>query len=161
EDPQLINDGKDVLFTVTTETGADRWDKAQVVVQSLRSGQRKVVWSGGNAAEYLASGHLVFAVGSTLMAIAFDPEKLEVHDGPVPVLEGVTRAQIGIQFAFSKEGSSIYVPGGSNQPGGVQGDRTLAFVDRNGKVERLGVPPRPYYHPRISPDGKRLVVGTD
>ena len=162
EDPQLLNGGRDVLFSVTTESGADRWDKGQVVVQSLKSSQRKVVWSGGSAAAYVPSGHLVFAVRSTLMAIPFNPEKLELHGGPVPVLEGVLRGGIGVgsaQYAFSKDGTSIYVPGGS--AANPAADRTLALVDRRGNVQRLGLPPRPYYHPRFSPDGKRLVVGTD
>jgi eukaryotic-like serine/threonine-protein kinase len=160
-DPQLLNGGRDILFSVTTETaGVDRWDRAQVVVQSLKSGKRKVIWPGGSAAAYLPSGHLVFAVGSTLMAIPFDPEKLELHGGPVPVLEGVARGQIGgAQFAFSKDGTSIYVPGGLATS--ATADRTLALVDRHGTVQRLGLPPRPYYHPRFSPDGKKLVVGTD
>src|SRR5262249_14828778 len=41
EDPQLLNDGKDILFTVTTETGVDRWDKAQLSVQALKLSTRK------------------------------------------------------------------------------------------------------------------------
>ena len=34
-------------------------------------------------------------------------------------------------------------------------DRDLAFVDREGNVERLGLPPGEYRHPRVSPDGTR------
>ena len=33
--PQLLPDGDSVLFSVTTATGATRWDEAQIVVQSL------------------------------------------------------------------------------------------------------------------------------
>src|SRR5262249_55037031 len=41
--PQLLPDGKSVLFSVTTGTGPTRWDQAQVIVQSLRTGKRTVV----------------------------------------------------------------------------------------------------------------------
>src|SRR5262249_18714731 len=158
EGPQLLNGGNDVLFTLATASGTDRWDKAQVVVQSLVSGKRKVVWSGGSSATYVPSDHLVFTVGRTVMAIAFDPQKLAVHGGPVPILDGVTRAGVGAQYAISKEGSLVYIPGGSTTEVAA---RSLALVDRNGKVQSLGVPPRPYSHPRIAPDGKRIVVSTD
>src|SRR5262249_51065731 len=156
--PQLINDGKALLFTLASDSGPDRWDKAQVVLQSLDSGKRKVVWSGGSDATVIPSGPLVFAVGSTLMAIAFDPAKLEVHGGPIPILEGVGRAGAsGTQYSFSMDGSLVYEPGTAM----AAVARELALIDRAGKVHSLGVPPRPYYHPRISPDGRRLVVGTD
>ena len=36
--PQLLPDGESVLFSVTTATGAERWDEAQIVVQSLGTG---------------------------------------------------------------------------------------------------------------------------
>src|SRR5262249_16940374 len=48
-------------------------------------------------------------------------------------------------------------------PGGASGavKKTLALADRDGKIQPLGLSPQDYYHPRISPDGKQLAVGTD
>jgi serine/threonine-protein kinase len=40
--PQVLPDGEHVLFTLATGTAADRWEQAQVVVQSLASGARRV-----------------------------------------------------------------------------------------------------------------------
>jgi hypothetical protein len=40
--PQLLPDGDSVLFSVTAVTGGTRWDQADIVVQSLRTGQRIV-----------------------------------------------------------------------------------------------------------------------
>ena len=37
----------------------------------------------------------------------------------------------------------------------------LALVDRNGAVQPLKLPPGPYQYPRLSPDGKRIAVGSD
>jgi Tol biopolymer transport system component len=60
-------------------------------------------------------------------------------------------------FAFSASGSLVYVP--ARAPQGAQ--LSLAFVDVSGKIQPLGLPPRPYSSPRISPDGKALAVVTD
>jgi eukaryotic-like serine/threonine-protein kinase len=167
-DPQLLNDGTSLLFTVTKESGASRWDKADIVVQSVKSGERKVLVHGGSTVRYIPTGHLVYALGGTLFAIRFDAKKLRVEGGPVPILEGVLRGSQpqnfsgAAQFSFSNTGSLTYFPG----PAGGTGEtgippQTLALADRNGKVQPLGLPPQPIYHPRSSPDGKQLVFGTD
>ena len=59
--PQMLPDGRSVLFTVATGSSADRWDKAKVVVQSLDSGERKTVIDGGSDGRFLPTGHIVYA----------------------------------------------------------------------------------------------------
>ena len=39
--------------------------------------------------------------------------------------------------------------------------RALVWVDRTGKEEAIGAPPRAYLQPRLSPDGKRVAVWTN
>ena len=47
--PQLLNGGDALLFTVTNAIGGPgRWDTAQIVVQSLKTGERKVVVPSGS-----------------------------------------------------------------------------------------------------------------
>ena len=161
-DPQLLDGGDAVLMSLATLKSADRWDKAQVVVQSLRSGERKVVVQGGSAARYLPTGHLVYAVGGTLLAVPFDPGALEARGRPVRVVDGIMRpinpasSSAAAQFAWSAAGTLAFVRGlGSATP------QRLALVDRNGTAQPLQLPPQPWVHPRISPDGRKLVVGTD
>jgi serine/threonine-protein kinase len=160
--PQLLDGGNAVLFTLAVEKGADRWDKAQVLVQSLRSGERKVVVQGGSAARSLPTGHLVYAVGGTLLAVPFDEDTLEMRGRPVRVVDGIMRStnpassSAAAQFAWSAAGTLAFVRGlGSATP------QRLALVDRNGATQPLQLPPQPWVHPRISPDGRQLVVGTD
>jgi serine/threonine-protein kinase len=162
--PQALNDGKMVLFSdaVGSVSGGALWDRADIIVRTIASGERKVVLKGGSAARYLPAGYLVYAVGNTLLAVSFDVQKLETRGGPVPILEGMARSVTGsaltggAEFSVSSGGSLAYLPGG-----GQTALRTLALVDRNGKVSPLGLPPQPYYHPRVSPDGKQIVVGTN
>lgn len=170
--PQLLDGGRLLLFTLSAEPGADRWDKAQIIVQSMASGERQVVVRGGSAARYLPTGpgspartggHLVYAVGSSLLAMPFDLTRLEALGSPVPVVEGVARARSSLgsgvaQYDVSATGTIAYLPGtsrGGNEP------RSLALAGRDGKIQPLAVPARPFVHPRVSPDGRQLVVGTD
>jgi Tol biopolymer transport system component len=60
------------------------------------------------------------------------------------------------QFAVSESGSLVYVTGGM-----FPQDRwSLAWVDRAGRSEPLGVAPGAYFTPRLSPDGKRVAFGS-
>ncbi len=164
--PQVLPGGQAVLFTLATGTAGDRWDKAQIIVQSLKSGERKAVVNGGSDARYLPTGHIVYALGGTLFAVPFDVKRLEVAGGPVPIVEGVQRAATttagttsgSAQFSFSDTGSLVYVAG----PTGVSSaGRILALADQKGSSESLKLPPGSYDHPRVSPDGKRIAFGTD
>ena len=152
-----------MLFTLATGTDFDRWDKAQVVVQSLTSGERKTLIEGGSDARYVPTGHLVYALGGSVFAVAFDVRRLEVMSGPVPMVEDVRRSdgrETGAaHFSFSSTGSLIYIPGSTSGP--EWGQQGIALTDRKGGVERLKLPPGPYRGVRASPDGTRIAFGTD
>jgi eukaryotic-like serine/threonine-protein kinase len=74
--PEMLPDGRTLLFTVAKRSGSDRWDKAQVIALSLKDRMRRVLVDGGSDAHYLRTGHLIFAVGGTEFARAFDPRTL-------------------------------------------------------------------------------------
>ena len=157
--PQVLPDGDWVLFTLAVGVavaGPGRWDEAQIVVQSLESGERKVLWNGGSDARYVPTGHLVFARGDVLFSVVFDVNGPDVKGGPIPIVEGVERPQSGstgtANYGFSDQGTLAYVQGG----GGVTNG--LVWVDRQGKAEPLPAPPHNYRHPSLSPDGQRIAV---
>ena len=160
--PQMLPGGKAVLFTLATGTAADRWDKADIVVQSLKTGERKRLLTGGTDARYLPTGHLVFALGGTLFALAFDAARLELRGGPVPVVEGVRRApgttSGAAQYSVSSTGTIVYMPGPSSVS---MSQAEIVLVDRKGTAEPLKLAAGPYDVPRISPDGKRIAFGTE
>jgi eukaryotic-like serine/threonine-protein kinase len=90
--PQVLPGGDEVMFTLATGNDPERWDNAQVVVQSLKTRQRKVLIQRGTDARYVAAGYIVYAVGANLFAVPFDPKRLELTPGPVSILEGVMRS---------------------------------------------------------------------
>ncbi len=168
--PQVLDDGRLLLYSLATDSGSDRWDQAQIIVQTIASGERRIVLRGGSAASYLStdavhgSGHLLYAVGNSLLAAPFDVARLELRGAPVPVIEPVTRSsnsslQSGVaHYAISATGMLAYLPGRSS---GASLPKIVALAGLDGKIETLGVPAQPYIHPRLSPDGRQLVVGTD
>jgi eukaryotic-like serine/threonine-protein kinase len=159
QSPQLLPGGDGVLFTLASGTDEDRWDKAQIVLQSLKTGDRKTLIQGGTDARYIQTGHIVYALGGTVFAVPFDVKKFQVMGGPVPIVEGVMRATVvntgAANFATANNGSLVFVHG---DPGAVQGDRVLALVDPGGAKKAISVPAASYFNPRISPDGKQLAV---
>jgi hypothetical protein len=88
------------------------------------------------------------------MAVPFDLEKLEVTGSPELVFEGIQRGNLGLaNFALSDSGSLVFVQG-SVKPL----ENELIWADLEGNVERLPFPIAFYQSPRLSPDGKQLVV---
>ncbi|MGE5833850.1 MAG: protein kinase domain-containing protein, partial [Acidobacteriota bacterium] len=140
--PQILPGGETMLFTLATGSAADRWEKADIVVQSLKSGERKRLVAGGTDARYLPTGHLVYALGGTLFAVAFDLNRLEAKGGPVPVVEGVRRSpgatSGAAQYGVSATGSLIYVPGPA---AGSSAQLDIVVGDRNGALTALKLPP--------------------
>jgi len=147
--PEILPGGQALLFTISTSTGS------QIALLSLETGEQKVLLAGRQA-HYAPTGHLVYALSEsgTLMAAPFDLARLEVTGGSVPILEEVRQTSPGaVDYAFSVDGTLVYVPGGSGA-----GQFRLVWVDRQGAVEPMGAPPHQYRHPRLSPDGERVAV---
>jgi serine/threonine-protein kinase len=153
--PQVLPDGKTILFTVWNDTG---FEAAQVVAQSLATGERRTVVTGGSYARYLPgdktnAGYLVYARASGLLAAPFDTTSLQVTASPVPILDGVvTNLSGGAHFAFSSSGSLAYVAGGLSES-----TRVIALVDRSGTARTLTTIRGMSLYYQVSPDGKRLV----
>ena len=132
-------------------------------MQSLKTGERKVVFDGGFDARYSPTGHLVYALGSTLWARPFDLSRLQAGE-PVSIADGIRTQRIGrfssgsAHFSFSSNGTLAYVPGRAQDRDPAP--RSLALIDLSGKVTALKLPAGPYHAPRFSPDGKQIAVYT-
>ena len=154
--PQLLPGGRTLLFTVLHQ--GENWNDATIVAQNLDTGERYVLLEGGTDGRYVPTGHLVLAQGSTLQAMPLQLDPPAVEGSPIPIQEGVRRSSLwdsgASHFGFSDTGSLVYIPASPPL------ERTLVWVDRNGTEEALPLPVRFYQHPRLSPDGSRIVVDT-
>jgi len=149
--PDVLPDGKNVLFTV--ETNDEPW----IAIASLQSGEHRVLFAGSNP-RYIAPGHILSMRGSTLFAQPFNIDTLEPSGEPFPVLRGVLGYRWGTvsiyQYSISADGALIYLPGGDLETS----DSRLVEVDRGGRVRRLTEAKNDYLYPRLSPDGTTLAV---
>ena len=149
--PELLPNGRDLLFTITSQIGG--LDTAELAVRDLRTGTNKVLLRGGSHAHYVASGHLVFVAAGR----SRDPLRCESAGDAghrVPVLSRLVTTGTGSgDFSITTDGTLVYV----DPSGGLAVNaRTLVWVDRTGKEESMGAPSRAYQQPRLSPDGKRV-----
>jgi eukaryotic-like serine/threonine-protein kinase len=149
--PSLLPGGRTVLFTIA----ASPIENSQIAVLDLQSGKQTTVIRGGSQAEYVASGHLLYASAGVLRAVRFDPDRLKVLGDPVVVSDEIRVEATGAaQFSVSQNGAFVYLAGGE----GSFAERSLVWVDRQGREQMLDAPSRAYDTPRISPDGKRIAV---
>jgi eukaryotic-like serine/threonine-protein kinase len=152
--PEFLPSGKALLFAAGPATG--NWTSVQVAVQSVGTAERRSLIKAGTQPRYASSGHLIYAQGGNLMALPFDPQRLAVTGAAVPAVEGVLQSPSSgaAQYSFSATGTLVYVPGGTQA-----GQRRLVWVNRNGAEQPMAAPPRAYWNPRLSPDGRRVTVG--
>jgi serine/threonine-protein kinase len=158
--PRLLPDGHTVVFTLASDFGDDRWERAQIVAESLVDGSRRILIEGGSDARYVETGHLLYAVGGTMYAVPFDPKTLAVTGAAVSVVTGIRRATGGTngsaQLSISETGTLVYVPGSATAFSGARG---LEIGDGHDNPTPLRVPPAVYAHPRVSPNGRVVAVG--
>ena len=133
-------------------------DLYDVEVFDLRTGRRRSLVSGGRNAQYVDTGHMVYAVGESLRAVAFDPGTQEVKGDPVPVLQDVRVEQAvmaAADFSVSRNGVLVYVPGSADR---LNANRSLVWVTRDGAEEAIRTPARAFIMARLSPDGKKVAL---
>ena len=151
--PFVLPGSRAVLFT--SLRGADV-RQMEVAVLDLKTLERKTLIKGGFAPRYVESGHLVFAQSNTLLAVPFDPERLEVRGTPRPIQEGIgTKPTAAANYSVSNNGTLVYAPGGA---AAVKGQ--VVWVGRDGRdlgPVIAGDLDSPLF-PRISPDGRRLAL---
>lgn len=151
--PQLLPGGKALLFTTRSEN-VTSFDDAQVEVQRLDTGERKILVVGGNCARYVPTGHLIYPRGGALLAVPFDLNRLEVQGPPTTMVEGILTDPIvgAMHFAISDTGTLVYVAGGSWSP-----ERTLMRTQRDGTSSPL-LERKNLADVTLAPDGRRAAI---
>jgi serine/threonine protein kinase/Tol biopolymer transport system component len=142
--PRWLPGGEAIVYVARGETEQNR----VLVAESFEDGRRRLLLEGVAAPRRAATGHLLYVQRSTLTALPFDSERLEIRGAPIPLVDGV-RA-----YGLSDAGLLMYAPVGAID----HTTASLVLVDRQGQAESLNAPSRNYEQPRMSPDGRRVAV---
>lgn len=149
--PEFLPDGRHFLYLAREETTG-------ISVGSLDGTPPERLVPGDSNAVYVPPpvagrvGHLLFLRQATLMAQAFDPDRLHLSGAVFPVAEQVgiiTGAGSG-QFSASENGMLVY--GSSSSV-----SRELAWMDRTGQQRGSAYPGGDFPDFRLAPDEQRVV----
>ena len=151
--PEILPDGRSVLFTLWT--GIGRSEEARLAIVSLQTGKQQVLpLEGASNPHYSRTGHVVYRRSSSVMAVPFNLDRLEVTGPAVPIAEDVAMNVLGTaQFGVSSDGTLVYVSADDSNA-----QQTLRWVDRLGQDTPVAVSARALEEPRLSPDGDDLAV---
>ena len=148
--PQLLPNRDDLLFTARRRSLGDA-----ILVQSLKTGKRRIVLENASRGTYIPTRHLLFFRAVALWAVPFDPERLLVIGPefilPYRVFVDVRSFWVNPEFAVSPAGTLVYAPARDNK-------YSVVMVDRAGAARPLPLPAGDYWDPRLSPDGRFLAV---
>ena len=152
--PVMLPSADTVVFAVDAASGTA---PSTIVAQSLATGRRERLLSGRQPHLDRVTGRLVYLLSGRVMSVPLRLDSLTVGDIAEPLTSAVAAEADGAaQFALSDEGTLVFVPA---QPGPPV-RRTLQWVDRHGAATTLPIAANDFEGPRISPDGRRVVVST-
>ncbi len=149
--PDVLPSGRAVLFSGASGPISS---ENKVAVFSFDTGTVRVL-ADGNFPRYSPTGHIVFARGGELWAIAFNADRLQVSGAPRRVATGVAHSLFSglTQFALAQDGSLAFVPTVAQAL-----DSRLVWVSRDGSTVLAAPTLAAYQHPRLSADGARAAV---
>ena len=151
--PFIIPGREAVLFAIGTGSPLTT---GQLAVVDLDTGDVTRLGLAGVSPHYVSTGHLVYAAeDGSVRAVPFDATSLEVIGSPVPLVEGVMVKRSGAaDFSISDNGRLVYALGA----GGGGGQRSLVWVDRDGREEAISDRRGDFRAVRLSPDGRRVAL---
>jgi Tol biopolymer transport system component len=148
--PIFLPDGRRFLFLGSSN---DR-SKSAIYLASLDSQTRTRLLDVHSQPDY-APGFLLYQRGGAVMTHPFDEKQGRLMGNAVPIAEGVDTDTINGRAAFSAspKGALIYRSGPA-----TGGSGRLTWFDRSGKTLSTVAENGFYRYPRVSPDGRHVVV---
>jgi Tol biopolymer transport system component len=141
----VLPDGK----TLLAEGYIAGENKSQLFAAAIdaESGETRIMAEDAHLPTWFPTGHLLFARRNVLMAVPFDPERIEVTGGPATLVEATAA------FALSSTGTLVYRSSGAGEAA-----RRVAVFDAENRVEDWSADRRPFRGLSVSPDGQRVAL---
>ena len=148
--PVLLPGDRLVLFaSQTAEPGEER-----IEAVAIDGGHRTVVVERAATPVWSSTGHLLFARDGMVLAAVLDPRTGTLQGAANPVLASGSLQALGsggLPFEVSSTGTLLYLPAGFT-------DTRVVSVGRDGAAKADLLPSGRYANPRISPNGRTLLV---
>ena len=160
--PEILPDGQTVLFTsgapaaTSIATMALHGGDLHVVARTNdTTGEGPAALGTGDLAQarYLTGGYLVYGQSPGFVrAVPFDPVSGMLTGSVISMVSDIERGRNGgaTYFAVSRTGLLVYASTGDRHQ--------LVWVDRKGMATPISADRLAFRHPRLSPDGRRIVV---
>ncbi len=145
--PSFLPGGRALLFSIIANTGG-----TGPLAAVAPDGKVTRFALTGASPQYTDDGHIVyFDLAGTVMSAPFDVGNLRVTGPAAPLVQRVAmrNGRLGI-WAISRNGTLVHDVGAFSS--------TLESVDRAGVALPLFAEARGFRRPRVSPDGRRIVV---
>ena len=144
--PEMLPDGRHVVFSVMRGSPT----RARILSVDLRSRQVDTLLDESALRPQFADGRLYFTrPDGTIHAIEFDPVKVRTSGTVVPTGDVTLIARTG-RVAFAA-GSGLLVT--AQRP-----DNRVVILSSEGRREVLTTELGTFHNPRVSPDGRRIVL---
>jgi len=145
--PHFLPDGRHFLYLISGSA-----DRTGVYAGSLDGNTKNLLLHVGASAVYAPPGYLLFLNGDTLMAQAFDAERLKVSGQKFLVAEHAGHNTPGLSaVAASRTGTIAYA-------GSILANGRLTWFDRSGNPLVSAGPEGDYIDFRLSPDDRSLAA---
>jgi Tol biopolymer transport system component len=148
--PIFLPDGRRFLFL----GGGNDLSKSAIYLASLDSQTRSRLLDVQSQPDY-APGFLLYQRGGAVMAHPFDEKQGRLTGDAVPIAEGVDSDTFTGRAAFSASASGALIYRSGPATGG---SGRLTWFDRSGKTLGTVAENGFYRYPRVSPDGRHVVV---
>ncbi len=146
---ELPGTGRLLFASLSSNVGQSRIESL-----SLRDGARSVVIENASTPRLSPTGRLLFERDGAVWAAAFDASTAAITGQAVAIAPAAQLAAPlygTLAFQLSRSGTLVYMPREFD-------DKRLMSVGRDGGERAMDLPPGAYGMPRVSGDGKRLLL---
>ena len=153
--PQVLPDGKWILYTVGNQANPNSYADAILMIQSVESGERHELNVRGEMARYVEPGFLIVGRKASILAASFSLDDFTAKKSLTTLVEGIDGDPGSgvLNFSVSANGNLVYLAGNLNR------EFQLVWVTRAGKVTPFPLQPQPLRAPHLSPDNSKLAYG--
>jgi serine/threonine-protein kinase len=152
--PEVLPDGRSVLFTIGSTRNAQDYDLGEIGIAALDTGDSRIAFRGARMARPAGPAELFVQRRGTLLRAPMDRGGNAPASASQALVEGVA--------GDAGSGSGYFVTAGrvlAYATAASVAERLGVFiVDRTGQTTRLPAPAKGYRYPRASPDGRRIAV---